>query len=34
MGSKVRVSPELMGGDADEGYGKVVDVFRRKPEQW
>lgn len=26
---KVKVSPELMGGDVDEGYGKVADAFRR-----
>jgi CubicO group peptidase (beta-lactamase class C family) len=26
---KVRVSPELVGGDVDEGYGKVADAFRR-----
>jgi CubicO group peptidase (beta-lactamase class C family) len=26
---KVKVSPGLMGGDVDEGYGKVADVFRR-----
>jgi CubicO group peptidase (beta-lactamase class C family) len=24
-----RVSPDLIGGDVDEGYGKVVDIFRR-----
>ena len=29
MAQKVRVSPELMGGDVDEGYGKVADAFRR-----
>ena len=27
---KVRVSPDLIAGDVDEGYGKVADVFRRK----
>ena len=26
---KVNVSPDLIGGDVDEGYGKVADVFRR-----
>jgi hypothetical protein len=26
---KVRVSPDLIAGDVDEGYGKVADVFRR-----
>jgi CubicO group peptidase (beta-lactamase class C family) len=26
---KVRVSPDLAGGDVDEGYGKVADAFRR-----
>jgi hypothetical protein len=25
----VTVSPDLIGGDVDEGYGKVADVFRR-----
>ena len=29
MAHKVRFSPELMGGDVDEGYGKVADAFRR-----
>ena len=29
MAQKVKVSPDLIGGDVDEGYGKVVDVFRR-----
>lgn len=29
MAQKVKVSPDLMGGDADEGYGQVADVFRR-----
>ena len=29
MVPKVKVSPDLMGGDVDEGYGKVADVFRR-----
>ena len=24
---KVRVSPDLISGDVDEGYGKVADVF-------
>jgi CubicO group peptidase (beta-lactamase class C family) len=26
---KVTVSPDLIGGDVDEGYGKLADVFRR-----
>jgi hypothetical protein len=26
---QVKVSPDLMGGDVEEGYGKVADVFRR-----
>lgn len=26
---RVRVSPDLVGGDVDEGYGRVADVFRR-----
>ena len=26
---KVTVSPDLIAGDVDEGYGKVADVFRR-----
>lgn len=25
---KVKVSPDLIGGDVDEGYGKVADAFR------
>jgi CubicO group peptidase (beta-lactamase class C family) len=29
MTQKVRVSPDLLGGDVDEGYGKVADAFRR-----
>jgi CubicO group peptidase (beta-lactamase class C family) len=29
MVPKVKVSPDLIGGDVDEGYGKVADVFRR-----
>ena len=29
MARKVNVSPDLIGGDVDEGYGKVADVFRR-----
>jgi CubicO group peptidase (beta-lactamase class C family) len=29
MTQKVKVSPDLIGGDVDEGYGKVADVFRR-----
>ena len=26
---KVKVSPELVAGDVDEGYGKLADAFRR-----
>jgi CubicO group peptidase (beta-lactamase class C family) len=26
---RVTVSPGLIGGDVDEGYGRVADVFRR-----
>jgi hypothetical protein len=26
---RVTVSPSLIGGDVDEGYGKVAEVFRR-----
>jgi hypothetical protein len=26
---RVKVSPGLIGGDVDEGYGKLADVFRR-----
>ncbi len=26
---RVKVAPELVGGDVDEGYGKLADVFRR-----
>jgi CubicO group peptidase (beta-lactamase class C family) len=29
MAVKVKVSPDLIGGDVDEGYGNVADVFRR-----
>jgi len=29
MVPKLKVSPDLMAGDVDEGYGKVADVFRR-----
>ena len=29
MAFKVAVSPDLIGGDVDAGYGKVADVFRR-----
>ncbi len=25
---KLRVSPDLIGGDVDAGYGKVADAFR------
>ena len=28
MGRKVAVSPDLVEGDVDEGYGKVADAFR------
>ena len=26
---KVKVSPDLIAGDADDGYGRIADVFRR-----
>lgn len=29
MAAKLKISPELIGGDADDGYGKVADAFRR-----
>jgi hypothetical protein len=29
MARKINVSPDLIGGDVDEGYGKVADAFRR-----
>jgi CubicO group peptidase (beta-lactamase class C family) len=29
MVMKVKVSPDTIAGDADEGYGKIADVFRR-----
>jgi CubicO group peptidase (beta-lactamase class C family) len=29
MAVKIKVSPDLIGGDVDEGYGKVADAFRR-----
>src|SRR2546427_219788 len=29
MAAKLKISPELVGGDVDEGYGKVADAFRR-----
>ena len=29
MAQKVKVSPDLIGGDVDQGYGKIADVFRR-----
>jgi CubicO group peptidase (beta-lactamase class C family) len=29
MVSEVEFSPDLIGGDADEGYGKMADAFRR-----
>jgi CubicO group peptidase (beta-lactamase class C family) len=28
MAPKIRVSPDRIGGDVDEGYGKVADAFR------
>jgi CubicO group peptidase (beta-lactamase class C family) len=29
MAQKLRISPDLIGGDVDAGYGKVADAFRR-----
>jgi CubicO group peptidase (beta-lactamase class C family) len=29
MARKLRISSDLIGGDVDEGYGKVADAFRR-----
>ena len=29
MAQKIKISPKLIGGDVDEGYGKVADAFRR-----
>lgn len=29
MAHKVQIPPDLIGGDVDEGYGKVADAFRR-----
>jgi CubicO group peptidase (beta-lactamase class C family) len=29
MAQKVQIPPALIGGDVDEGYGKVADAFRR-----
>lgn len=29
MAQKVRIPPDLIGGDVDAGYGKVADAFRR-----
>jgi CubicO group peptidase (beta-lactamase class C family) len=29
MAQKIKIAPELIGGDVDEGYGKVADAFRR-----
>jgi CubicO group peptidase (beta-lactamase class C family) len=29
MGEGISISPELIGGDVDEGYGAVADAFRR-----
>jgi hypothetical protein len=29
VAAKLKISPELVGGDVDEGYGKVADAFRR-----
>ncbi|KWX22033.1 beta-lactamase [Mycolicibacterium wolinskyi] len=28
MAQRIKVSPDLIGGDVDEGYGRVADVFR------
>ena len=32
MPAKLKISPELVGGDVEEGYGKVADAFRRNLE--
>ena len=29
MAQKIKISPDLIGGDVDEGYGEVADAFRR-----
>ncbi|MCV7348382.1 serine hydrolase domain-containing protein [Mycolicibacterium rhodesiae] len=29
MARRVKTSPELIGGDVEDGYGKIADVFRR-----
>jgi CubicO group peptidase (beta-lactamase class C family) len=29
VAQKIKISPDLIGGDVDEGYGKVADAFRR-----
>jgi CubicO group peptidase (beta-lactamase class C family) len=29
MAKRLSIAPDLIGGDADEGYGKVADAFRR-----
>jgi CubicO group peptidase (beta-lactamase class C family) len=29
MAQKLKISPDLIGGDVDEGYGKLADGFRR-----
>jgi CubicO group peptidase (beta-lactamase class C family) len=29
MAQKIKISPDLIGGDVEEGYGKVADAFRR-----
>lgn len=29
MAPKLKVSPDLLAGDVEEGYGKVADAFRR-----
>jgi CubicO group peptidase (beta-lactamase class C family) len=29
MAQRIKISPDLIGGDVDEGYGKVADAFRR-----
>jgi CubicO group peptidase (beta-lactamase class C family) len=29
MPAKLKISPQLIGGDVDDGYGKLADAFRR-----
>jgi CubicO group peptidase (beta-lactamase class C family) len=29
MAQKIKIPPDLIGGEVDEGYGKVADAFRR-----